>query len=297
MSPELRQLLANAAAPSKKAAPGQNGIDIAAYRAAVTDAFQETPVGVSCEEGSAGGVAGTWFVPAEARGPRILYLHGGGYVAGGRYSHGSLAAALAHEADCPVFLAEYRLAPEHRYPAALEDGVAAYRSLLEQGAGRAQEAPIIAGDSAGAGLAVAVMLRLREMRLAMPKLAVLMCPYLNLDGATSLAVRNSAFVRGLIEAYLPAGEDPKNPFVSPLFADLRGLPPVYVQAGGADNFLADAQQFAERARADGVSVTLEEWPEMPHVWHKFVSRAPESTRAIRAVGELCRSLFQNKISS
>jgi phosphinothricin tripeptide acetyl hydrolase len=224
----------------------------------------------------------------------VLYLHGGGYVIGSPRSHRHLAAAIARAAGTAVLLADYRLAPEHPFPAALDDAVAAYQWLL--GHGLAPGRIVVAGDSAGGGLTVATLLALRDRGLPRPAGGVCISPWVDLtcSGATyatkaavdPIVTRES--VAMMAQAYAGAG-DPKAPLLSPLYADLRGLPPLLVQVGSDEVLLDDALGLGERARAAGVDVTVEEWPAMIHVWHWFLPMLAEAERAVGVIGSFVRA--------
>jgi acetyl esterase/lipase len=223
----------------------------------------------------------------------VLYLHGGAYVIGGVHTHRGLTGGVSRSSGARVLSVDYRLAPEHPYPAAVEDAVAAYGFLLEQGI--RPEAIAIAGDSAGGGLTVATLLALREAGEPLPAAGVLISPWLDLSlsGETlkTKAAEDPLVTQDLLartaEAYL-AGADPTTPTASPLFADLAGLPPLLVQVGSAETLLDDSRRFAERAVAAGVDVTLEVWDEMIHVWHAFAGLLPEADQAVGGIGEYLR---------
>ena len=236
-----------------------------------------------------------WLTPPGVRTDAVvLYLHGGGYVIGSPRSHRHLAAAIARAAGTRALLLDYRLAPEHPFPAALEDALAAYQWLLGQGL--APGRVVIAGDSAGGGLTMAVLLALRDRGLPRPAGGVCISPWVDLTcSGRSYATKAAADpivtregVAGMAQAYIGDG-DPKRPLVSPLYADLRNLPPLLVQVGGDEVLLDDALGLGERARAAGVDVTVEEWPAMVHVWHWFLPMLDEAERAIGVIGTFVRS--------
>jgi epsilon-lactone hydrolase len=240
-------------------------------------------------------VAGEWLEPPAAREhAALLYLHGGGYVIGSPRSHRHLAAALARAAGAATLLPDYRLAPEHPFPAAIDDAVAAYRWLLERGA--LPERTVIAGDSAGGGLTVATLLALRDRGLPSPAAGICISPWVDLtctapsyaSKAASDPIVTGEGVGLMAQAYLGV-TDPKTPLASPLFADLTGLPPLLVQVGSEEVLLDDAVGLAERAKAAGVAATLEVWPDMIHVWHWFFPMLDEGQRAIDGAGTFVRS--------
>lgn len=248
------------------------------------------PVDVTVTPLTAGDRPAEWVVAPGARSDRtLLYLHGGGYCIGSLHSHRQLAADLSRAAGLRVLLLDYRLAPEHPFPAAIEDATAAYRFLLDGGAD--PRALAIAGDSAGGGLTAATLLALRDAELPLPAAAALLSPWLDLTlsggSMTTRAVADPMVQRDglqrMAEAYL-AGADPRAPLASPLFAELRHLPPLLVQVGTAETLLDDATRFAARARAAGVEVTLEVWDDMVHVWQAFAFVLPEARDANARIG-------------
>ena len=252
------------------------------------------PEDVELEAVDAGGVPAEWTrLPGASADRALLYLHGGGYVMGSIRTHRGLCAGLARALGAPVLSADYRLGPEHPFPAAVEDGVAAWRHLLASGHDPARLA--IAGDSAGGGLALAVAVRLRDAGDPLPGAIASLSGWLDLalTGGTweTLAGVDPLLTReglGLYrEAYL-AGASPTDPLASPLYADLAGLPPLLLQVGTAETLLDDSRELARRARAAGVEVTLEEWDEMFHDWQMFAAMLPEGQQAIDAVGQFLR---------
>ena len=254
-----------------------------------------TPPDVAIEVVTAAARPAEWLRPPGARTDAVvLYLHGGGYVIGSPRSHRHLAAAIAAAAGTAALLVDYRLAPEHPFPAALDDAVAAYQWLL--GRGLAPSRIVVAGDSAGGGLTVATLLALRDRGLPQPAGGVCISPWVDLtcSGATyatkaavdPIVTRES--VAMMAQAYAGAG-DPKAPLLSPLYADLSGLPPLLVQIGSDEVLLDDALGLGERARAAGVDVTVEEWPAMIHVWHWFLPMLAEAERAVGVIGSFVRA--------
>ncbi len=228
----------------------------------------------------------------------ILYLHGGGYCAGSVDTHRGLAGRIALAAGCPVITLDYRLAPEHPHPAALEDALAAYRQLL--GDGLRPERTAIAGDSAGGGLTMATLVALRDEGGPMPAAAACLSPWVDLtQTAESYAKVGSddpmvtkAGLDVYAEAYL-AGAPATTPLASPLYVDdLSGLPPVLVEVGEREVLLDDATRLAERLRDAGGSVSLTLWPELIHVFQAFPgSVVPEADRSIGAIGAFLAKHF------
>ena len=254
-----------------------------------------TPPDVKVERVNAPAAPAEWLRPPSAEPGRVvLYLHGGGYVIGSPRSHRHLAAAIAGAAGASALLLDYRLAPEHPFPAAVEDATSAYRWLLDQAI--APERIVIAGDSAGGGLTVATLLALREARVPLPAGGVCISPWVDLTcggasyrtmAAADPIVRRAG-VEEMARAYLGA-TPPRTPLASPLFADLRGLPPLLIHVGSDEVLLDDAVQLAERAKAAGVDATLEIYDRMIHVWHWFLPMLDEAQTAVEAIGRFVRS--------
>jgi len=232
-------------------------------------------------------------VDIEVAGPRregkILYLHGGGYVVGSGRTGSHLAAALARRTGIPAVSLDYRLAPENPFPAGVEDGVAAYRELLDSGL-RASDI-VMAGDSAGGGLAIATMLAARRAGLPLPARAAVFSPFvdLSLAGASieARAELDPLFTHELLLAYAQhylAGHDPRDELISPVFADLSGLPPLLIQVGSHEVLLDDAVRLATRAAESEVDVTLEVVAGVPHVFQLYAGRLDEADEALDRAG-------------
>ena len=253
------------------------------------------PEDVRREPVTANGVPAEWIVAPGAMEERvILYFHGGGYCFGSINSHGRLVARLSRAAQARGFAVDYRLAPEHPFPAAVEDATTAYRWLLATGV--SPDRIVIAGDSAGGGLTVATLVALRYMGAPLPAAGVCLSPWVDLEcigpsmtiKAAEDPVLRPEDLATLASAYL-GGADPGTPLAAPLYADLRGLPPLLIHVGTAEVLLDDATRLTERARAAGVKVTLEVWSEMIHVWHVFAAMLPEGAQAIERIGAFIRS--------
>ena len=254
------------------------------------------PVGadVEIERVSAGGVPAEWIAaPAAKRDRVVLYLHGGGYVIGSIATHRELAAGISRAAAARVLLIDYRLAPEHPHPAAVEDAVAAYRWLVANGAAPART--VVAGDSAGGGLTVATLVALRDAGAPLPAAAVCLSPWVDLEGVgesmTSKSAADPLVQRdGLLHmaALYLNGLSPRHALAAPLHADPTGLPPLLIQVGEAETLLDDAIRLARRAEAAGVQVTLDVWDEMIHVWQLFAPMLPEGRQAIEKIGAFVR---------
>ena len=227
-------------------------------------------------------------------GPVILYFHGGAYAVGTAASSVGLASDLARHAQMRLVSVDYRLAPEHPYPAALEDAVAAYRGLLDSGL--SPSAIAIAGESAGAGLAAATLVALKRAGLPLPSAAVMMSPWADLtlsgDSMTEKAALDPALtpdgLRRRASDYVGAG-DPADGLLSPIFADLTGLPPLLVQVGSHEILLDDATRLAARAAAADVAVTLQVTPQVPHVFQAFASMLDEAGMALANAGDFLRA--------
>lgn len=247
---------------------------------------------VPCREVEVAGMPGAWFGPEEGPGA-ILYVHGGGYQVGSIRSHRGLMHRLAGAAGLPLLAFDYRLAPEHRFPAALDDCMAAWRWLLGQGrpAGRLA----IAGDSAGASLALAAMLRAKADGTPLPGAAALLSPWLDLEatgpslttraGLDPMTPREKLLV--MARLYLGREGDARDPLASPIHGDFAGLPPTVVHVGDHEAILSDSETFAARARAAGVEVALEVWPEMIHHFQIF-PELPEAGRSLAKIGGFLR---------
>jgi len=254
----------------------------------------KTPADVRVEAVQAGGVPGEWLVPPGARiDAAVLYLHGGGYVIGSPRSHRHVAAAIASAAGIAALLPDYRLAPEHPYPAAVDDAVAAYVWLLRRGIAPWRIA--IAGDSAGGGLTVAALLAIRDLGRPLPAAGVCISPWVDLTcSGASYTTRAEADpmvtrdgVAEMARLYL-AGKDAKTPLASPLHGDLKGLPPLLIQVGADEVLLDDSTQLAAQAKTAGVDAEVEVWPEMIHVWHWFLPMLDEAERAVTRIGDFVK---------
>jgi acetyl esterase/lipase len=250
---------------------------------------------VRTESVDAGGVPCEWVAAPNAdSGRTIFYLHGGGYVIGSVHSHRALVANLSRAAGARGLTVGYRLAPEHPFPAAVDDATTAYRWLLSTGVD--PKRVVVAGDSAGGGLTVALLVNLRYRGIPLPAAGVCMSPWVDLEGLgesmTSRADRDPLVQRPGLQrmaaAYL-AGADPKTPLAAPLYADLSGLPPLLIQVGGAETLYDDSTRLAEKARRAGVDVTFDAWEEMIHVWQLFAPVLPEGREAIAKIGQYIRS--------
>ncbi len=253
------------------------------------------PEGVSVESVEAAGVPAEWVRGPVAGGDSVfMYLHGGGYALGSAATGRHLAVAISQAAATRVLSLDYRLAPEHPFPAAVDDAMAGYRWLLEQGT--APEKILIGGDSAGGGLTVATLTALRDAGDPMPAGGICISPWVDLTcssesystKAGSDPVILNEDIRWLASLYL-GDLDPRTPLASPLFADLKGLPPLLIQVGSEEVLLDDSIGLDQRARKAGVESTLEVWEDMIHVWHVFFQMLKEGRDAIARIGEFFKS--------
>jgi monoterpene epsilon-lactone hydrolase len=249
---------------------------------------------VKSEPVSANGVDAEWITAPGAAADRVvLYLHGGGYILGSVKTHRDLIGRISRAAQARALALNYRLGPENPFPAAVDDALAGYRCLLDNGIKPSRIT--VAGDSAGGGLTVAALLAIRDAGLQVPAAGVCMSPWVDLeqtgDSMTTRAKADPVVQReglvGMAQAYL-GGKNPRTPLASPLYADLKGLPPLLIQVGDAETLLDDATRIAARARAAGVQVKLEVWPEMIHVWQLFASFLPEGQEAVEGIGKFIR---------
>lgn len=282
-SPQLDAFVANL-----RAAGGFDG-DLMAMRRMLdrAPAYQQPP-DVTFDTVTAGGVPAEWVTPEGFdAGRAIVYCHGGGYATGAAATFRSLTSHLARATRVRVLAVDYRLAPEHPYPAALDDALAAYRSLL---ADHSPEDIAFVGDSSGGGLVLGALVALRDAGDPLPAAAVCLCPWTDLtlsggsletNAASDVMVR-AATLRLMSDAYLGSVEA-TTPTASPLFADLAGLPPLLIQVGAGEILLDDAKRLAERAAASGVDVTLDVADDGFHVWHSFADMLPEAREAIAQV--------------
>jgi epsilon-lactone hydrolase len=275
--------------------PGSNPDMTIAQHRELTQRFERwvpmPPSNTEMSRGALGGIAALRVARAASRPDlQILFLHGGGFVTGSPDLYRHILWRFASAADAQVSAIDYRLAPENPFPAALDDAIAAWLGLLDEGTDPRRAA--IMGDSAGGGLALALGLRLRDMAAPLPAAIVALSPWTDLALTGKSVRRNAAadpigsetIAASLASCYL-AGADPRNPYASPLYGDPAGLPPALIQVGSDEILLDDAVRMADRMRRAGCEVALEIWPRMPHVWHAFAPMLPEATRAIARIGE------------
>lgn len=253
------------------------------------------PKDVMTETIDVSGVSAEWVtLPGVSNDHVMLYLHGGGYVFGSPDSHRELAWRFSKGCGVKVLVADYRLAPEHTFPAAVDDATDCYRWLLDQGYSPGKI--VVAGDSAGAGLSAALMVNLKNLGLALPQAAVLISPWVDLavtgesitSNEESDAMLTPDGIRKFARLYL-GDRDPKAPLASPLYADLSGLPPVKVIVGSGEILRSDAERLVEEIQRTGGTATLDIWPDMPHVFPMFAALVPE---AKKAVFEICEFVIE-----
>lgn len=292
--------MANAILDELKAGLREGGPDFHAdpvkTRADMEELLATMPAaeGLTFEDVTLGGLPTVRGSDADADDSKaLLYLHGGAYVIGSAKGYRGLSGELGRAAGAISYSPEYRLAPEHPCPAAVEDAVAAYKGLLDQGL--TPENIVFAGDSAGGGLALAALVSIRDAGLPQPAAAFLLSPWVDMAcEAPSFASKADADpiidARGLkaMAAHYLNGQDPKNPIASPLFADLSGIAPIMIQVGSSETLLSDSVRISGALGEANTPVMLEIWPEMFHVWQSFHFMLPEAKAAINRAGTLLR---------
>lgn len=279
------QALLNQAAKLNDAASQRRFVNALVYPA-------ESISQVQYEPAEAGGVPAWWLTPRNDAGEAIVYyLHGGGYIFE-PHQPDYLAPQVALLSRSKTLTLSYRLAPEHPFPAALEDALAGYRFLLSQGINPARLA--VAGDSAGGGLALALLLSLRDAKERMPALALLLSPWVDLECKEASITANQPYDtinQELISQWAKwyaGGADLRDPLISPINARLDGLPPIYIQAGGAEILIDQIKAFELQAKADGARIQLDIWEHMPHDFQAFGARDAETLLAVEKLGEVFR---------
>lgn len=252
---------------------------------------------VGVEPVNAGGVRAEWTTtPSDTRDAALLYLHGGGYVIGSLDSHRHLVAEAGRACGVAALALDYRLAPEHPFPAAVDDALAGYRFLLARGIAPGRIA--LAGDSAGGGLVISAMLAIRDAGLPQPGCGWCISPWVDLEAVggtmTSRAAADPTVQRAgildMAKMYLN-GADPRSPLAAPIHADLAGVAPLLVQVGACETLLDDALQLAGVAGTADVRVDLQIWPEMIHVWHLFHPELKAGRKAIEAGSAFVRAMI------
>ncbi|OYV47914.1 MAG: alpha/beta hydrolase [Acidocella sp. 20-58-15] len=253
------------------------------------------PRGASFSSGNVGGMAGEWAQAGGIAAGTLLYLHGGGYMACSPQTHRAITGSYANR-GLKVFTPDYRLAPEHPFPAAVEDGLAAYKGLLESGI--APGALAVGGDSAGGGLALAVLLAARQAGLPMPSSCLVFSPWTDL-AITGETIRTNQRRDSMLAgntmadgaAFYLNGAEAKNPLASPLYGDFAGFPPLFITVGEAEVLRDDATRLAARAQAAGVKVSLTVADNMPHVWQLFQFMLPEARHAMDQAASFAKLHF------
>jgi acetyl esterase/lipase len=264
--------------------------DMAEIRQLLTTPPIRIPDHVRINAGTVAGVPGEWVEGPGTGNPTLLYVHGGGYFACSAETHRPITVGYAQQ-GFRVFAPDYRLAPEHPFPAALEDVLAVYRTLLAEG-----RPPLISGESAGGGLTLATLLSLRHDATALPAAAALFSPWTDL-AATGESLRTNdrrcamfygADIAKAALRYIGAG-DARDPLISPLYADLAGLPPLLIHVGADEVLLDDSKRLAERSRAAGVTVELKIWPVVPHAWQLTWPQVPEARQSLTEAGTFLKT--------
>lgn len=272
------------------------GTDAARMRADWEELFSYAPPDAPLEFVDVGAMRCAWVEAPGARADRIvMYLHGGGFKIGSLHSHHELMAEISRASSRRIFGVDYRLSPEHRFPAALEDTRTAYLWLLAQGHSPANIA--FAGDSAGAGLAVSTMLALRDEGLPLPEAGVLMSPWCDMtasgasyhDRAAADPINQRPMILAMAREYLGDAAEASDPAASPLFGRLAGLPPLLIQVGDRETLLSDSLMLAERARVEGVKAAIEIFPGMIHVFQQFRRELIEAREALASIGAFLKA--------
>lgn len=268
--------------------------DMAEIRRLLTTPEMRIPREIRITAGRVAGVPGEWVEKTGAADPTLLYLHGGGYFACSAETHRPITVAYA-KLGFRVFAPDYRLAPEHPFPAALEDALAVYRALLAEAG-----PPAISGESAGGGLTLATLLSLRESGTPLPAAAALFSPWTDL-AATGASLQTNdrrcamffgADIAKAAGRYVGGG-DPRNPLISPLYADLAGLPPLLIHVGSDEVLLDDSTRLADRARAAGVNVELKIWPVVPHAWQLAYPQVPEARQSLAEAAAFLKGAMES----
>jgi monoterpene epsilon-lactone hydrolase len=254
------------------------------------------PKDVTIESINISNLPANWISTPESNPDKvILYLHGGGYIEGSLISHQDLAMRIGRASKSKVLLLGYRLAPEHPFPAALEDSTMAYKWLITE-----KNVPpkniVIAGDSAGGGLTLSTLIKLRDENIPLPAAAVCLSPWTDLAITADSIKKNSKIdpwlkpseVYFMAELYI-GDNDPENPYISPLYGNFNKLPPILIHVGSNEILLDDATRFAAKAKNEGVNITIHVWDELFHVFQAFADWAPEGQEAINKIGQYIQS--------
>jgi acetyl esterase/lipase len=286
---------------SDQASLSNDNFDLQALRSAMTTTQIPAPDNIEIEKVNIGGISAEWILGPDAQhDQRLLYLHGGFYVAGTLEFYRPLAGRISIASGCPVLLVDYRLAPENPHPAAVDDALTSFRWMRQNGPNGHAPArkTFIAGDSAGGGLALATIMALRDAGEKIPDAAVTLSALTDL-ALTGESVKSRSEVDPMIQntALLPdiyklnlSGTDPRTPLASPLYGDFSGFPPLLIQVGDHEVLLNDSTRVAEKAKSAGVDVKLEVEPEMFHDFQNFAPFLPKAQQAIDRIGEFVRSI-------
>jgi acetyl esterase/lipase len=261
----------------------------------------KVPASIRISPSQVGGVPGEWVEGDAATKTVLLYLHGGGYFACSAQSHRPITVGFALH-GFRVMAPDYRLAPENQFPAAVDDAVAAYRGLLAEG--HSPGSILVAGDSAGGGLTLSLLLALREAGTPLPAGAALFSPWTDLAATGESIITNADRCAmfhgpdiGLSARYYLGEMDPRHPIASPLYADLKGLPPLLIHVGEDEVLRDDSTRLAERAREAGVRVELKVWPVVPHAWQLAPRVIPEARQSLRESAAFLHSLAAPEASN
>ena len=296
---ELLEMFAERAAAFSETPPSLEERRMGANR--VGERFQDLD-GINTETVDADGVPAEWVSAPDAGGGAILYLHGGGYVTGSVISHRGMAANLSRASGCRVLTIDYRLAPEHKHPAQVEDAHTAYRWMLKNGADASSL--VVAGDSAGGGLTVATLLAARDAGDPMAAAGVCMSPWVDME-ATGESMTTKAGVDPMVQkegildmaANFLGDGDRRDPLAAPLHADLAGLPPLLIIVGAAETLLDDAWRLYEKAKAAGVESECVEFDEMIHIWPWFAPFLPEGEAAMDMMGKFIKARISGEVGN
>lgn len=268
--------------------------DVKLMRRVLRPESYPVPEGVKVLPAEVGGVGGEWLEGTQPNGAVLLYLHGGGYFGCSAETHRPITVSFARQ-GFRVFAPNYRLAPENKFPAAVDDAVAVYGALLKEGC--EPKNMVVAGDSAGGGLTMSLLLALRKAGIALPAGGALFSPWTDLaatgesikSNTRRCAMFNGADVGPSARMYL--GEtDPREPLASPLYADFSGLPPMLIHVGADEVLRDDSTRLAERAKAAGVPVELKVWPVVPHAWQLAPHKIPEARASLRESGDFLKKV-------
>lgn len=292
--PSIQSRLIKAGIRIRRLTSSSNKMSVREMRQKFDELLTKIPVpsNITFEHTAINGVPCDWIRVENPTEQKIIFVHGGGYAIGSPRGYYSLAARIGLASNADVLLIDYKLAPEFPFPAGLSDVVNVYHGLLNSV--KAHNI-IFAGDSAGGGLIVAALMKLREENMEMPKRAILMCPWLDLTLSGDslhkvkrrdpmLTIRNLHF---LAKHYI-GKEDPNNPFASPVFGNFQNFPPILVQAGEHDILRSDSERFAKRAKSHGVEVDFKIWKGMFHVWQFYARILPEAEQAVNEIGVFIR---------